>query len=68
MLGKNQDIQQKLYEEVNSVLKNNELPNSQSLQKMPYLRGVLKESERLVSLLSDFWGGPTLHSKLNINN
>ncbi|EDV24787.1 uncharacterized protein TRIADDRAFT_56952 [Trichoplax adhaerens] len=47
ILGKNPDIQDKLYHEVSSVLKDGELPDSQTLQKMPYLRGVIKESQRL---------------------
>ena len=49
-MGKNPDIQEKLYEEVSSVLKDGQLADSQLLQKMPYLRGVLKESERSVIL------------------
>ncbi|EDV24791.1 uncharacterized protein TRIADDRAFT_25545 [Trichoplax adhaerens] len=51
ILGKNPDIQEKLYQEVSSVLKNGQFPDSQSVQKMPYLKGVIKESERLYPVL-----------------
>ncbi|EDV24788.1 uncharacterized protein TRIADDRAFT_56953 [Trichoplax adhaerens] len=51
ILGKNPDIQDKLYREVSSVLKDGELPDSQAIQKMPYLRGVIKESQRLHPVL-----------------
>ncbi|EDV24792.1 uncharacterized protein TRIADDRAFT_56957 [Trichoplax adhaerens] len=51
ILGKNPNIQEKLYKEVSSVLKDGQFPDSHSVQKMPYLRGVIKESQRLYPVL-----------------
>ncbi|EDV25236.1 uncharacterized protein TRIADDRAFT_56978 [Trichoplax adhaerens] len=47
ILGKNPDIQENLYQEVKSVIKDRECLDWDSLQKMSYLRGVLKESQRI---------------------
>ncbi|EDV24803.1 uncharacterized protein TRIADDRAFT_25150 [Trichoplax adhaerens] len=47
VLGKHPDIQEKLYQEVCSVMKKGEHPNSLSVQKMPYLRGLIKECQRM---------------------
>ncbi|EDV24789.1 uncharacterized protein TRIADDRAFT_25487 [Trichoplax adhaerens] len=51
ILGKNPDIQEKLYQEVSGILKDGQFPDSQTVQKMPYLRGVIKESQRLYPVL-----------------
>ena len=43
-LAKHQDIQQKLYDQVTSVLGKTKEADSESLQKMPYLGHVIKET------------------------
>ena len=45
-LGKNLDIQEKLFQEIRSVLKKTEYPDTASIQKMPYLKGLIKECQR----------------------
>ena len=45
-LGRNPDIQEKLFQEVRSVIKKAEHPDPASIQNMPYLRGVIKECQR----------------------
>lgn len=52
ILGKNPDIQEKLYQEVKSVIDNGSQFDSAGLQKMPYLRGFIKESQRYISYLN----------------
>ncbi|XP_078365225.1 cytochrome P450 10-like [Oculina patagonica] len=47
MLAKNPDVQRQLYEEVSSVLQPDELATPATLQKMPFLRGCIKETLRL---------------------
>nr|QUF59382.1 cytochrome p450 CYP3047B1 [Brachionus angularis] len=48
-LGLNQDIQEKLYQEIKSVVKPNEDVNEEHLEKLKYLKLVIKESMRLHS-------------------
>ena len=45
-LARNPNVQQQLYEEVSSVLKPGERATLENLQKMPLLRGCIKESLR----------------------
>lgn len=52
MMSKNPDKQEKLYQEITSVLENDELPSSKTLTKMPYLKACFKESLRLYPVLS----------------
>lgn len=51
ILGKNPDIQEKLYQEVKSVIDNEGQFDSDGVQRMPYLRGLIKESQRYISHL-----------------
>ncbi|KAK3725277.1 hypothetical protein QZH41_010113, partial [Actinostola sp. cb2023] len=51
MLGKNQDKQDILYEEITSVLKPGEIPSVDAIGKMPYLKAWIKESLRLYPVL-----------------
>ena len=46
MLAKNPGVQKQLYEEVSSVLQPDELATPATLQKMPFLRGCIKETLR----------------------
>ncbi|XP_030042048.1 1,25-dihydroxyvitamin D(3) 24-hydroxylase, mitochondrial-like [Microcaecilia unicolor] len=46
-LSQNYNAQEKLYEEIQNTLLPGDLPTSQSLKQMPYLRSCLKESMRL---------------------
>lgn len=52
MMSKNQDKQEKLFQEISSVLEKDELPSSKTLTKMPYLKACFKESLRLFPVLS----------------
>ena len=45
-LAKHQDIQQKLYDQVTSVLGETGEADGESLQNMPYLGHVIKETQR----------------------
>ena len=45
-LARNPDVQKQLYEEVSTVLQPDELATPASLQKMPFLRGCVKETLR----------------------
>ena len=45
-LARNPDVQKQLYEEVSSVLQPDELATPATLQKMPFLRGCIKETLR----------------------
>ena len=47
-LSKHRDVQEKLYKQVHSVLGGRGEPDMESLQKMPYVTNVIKESQRLV--------------------
>uniref|UniRef100_H0VG30 Cytochrome P450 family 24 subfamily A member 1 n=1 Tax=Cavia porcellus TaxID=10141 RepID=H0VG30_CAVPO len=46
-LSRNPQVQQKLLEEIQSVLPENQMPQAEDLKKMPYLKACLKESMRL---------------------
>ena len=46
ILGKNPDIQEKLYKEIKNYIDNGGQFDSDGVQKMPYLRGLIKESQR----------------------
>ncbi|XP_023576495.1 1,25-dihydroxyvitamin D(3) 24-hydroxylase, mitochondrial [Octodon degus] len=46
-LSRNPQVQQKLLNEIQSVLPENQMPRAEDLQKMPYLKACLKESMRL---------------------
>jgi len=52
MMSKNQDKQEKLYQEIASLLEKDELPSSKTLAKMPYLKACFKETLRLFPVLS----------------
>ncbi|KAK3726931.1 hypothetical protein QZH41_004224 [Actinostola sp. cb2023] len=52
MMAKNQDKQEKLFQEVTMVLEPDELPSAKTLAKMPYLKACLKETLRLFPVLS----------------
>ena len=52
-LAKHQDIQQKLYDQVTSVLGETAEADSESLQNMPYLGRVIKETQRYMSVMCD---------------
>ena len=45
-LAKHQDIQQKLYDQVTSVLGETGEADSESLQEIPYLGKIIKETQR----------------------
>lgn len=45
-LAKNPDVQEKLYEEVQSVLPNKEAITPETLNKLPYIKAVIKETFR----------------------
>lgn len=49
ILGKNPDIQKKLYEEIKNYIDNGGQFDSDGVQKMPYLRGLMKETQRYIS-------------------
>ncbi|EDV24804.1 uncharacterized protein TRIADDRAFT_56983 [Trichoplax adhaerens] len=51
ILGKNPEIQEKLYQEVSNVLKKGEYPDSGAIQKMSYLRALIKETQRMYPIL-----------------
>ncbi|XP_048582527.1 sterol 26-hydroxylase, mitochondrial [Nematostella vectensis] len=51
-MGKHQDKQEKLYQEITSVLQPGELSSTKHIAKMPYLRAWLKETLRLYPVLS----------------
>ncbi|EHB15089.1 1,25-dihydroxyvitamin D(3) 24-hydroxylase, mitochondrial [Heterocephalus glaber] len=46
-LSRNPQVQQKLLNEIQSVLPENQMPRAEDLKKMPYLKACLKESMRL---------------------
>lgn len=48
-LAKNPDVQEQLYEELHTVLKDNE-PTPQALKNLPFLKACVKESQRLCPL------------------
>lgn len=50
-LGKNQQVQQNLYEEINSVLKGSTDVTEDHIAKLKYLKNVVKESGRLHSVV-----------------
>ena len=45
-LSKHKEVQDKLYNQVLAVLGKEEKPDAGSLQKMPYLINIIKESQR----------------------
>ena len=49
-LGLNQDVQQKLYEEINQILKGDKSINEDHIEKMKYMKNVFKETQRFVFL------------------
>ncbi|EDV25213.1 Cytochrome P450 10 [Trichoplax sp. H2] len=51
ILGKHPDIQEKLYNEVSGVLQNSKYPDAESVQNMPYLRGLVKEGQRIYPVI-----------------
>lgn len=51
-MAKNPDKQKKLFQEISTALAEGELPSSNSLAKMPYLKACFKETLRLYPLLS----------------
>ncbi|NWI49447.1 CP24A protein, partial [Calyptomena viridis] len=46
-ISRNPSVQQKLFQEIQSVLAPNETPSAEKLKNMPYLKACLKESMRL---------------------
>ena len=48
LLARNSDVQERLHEEVTSVLKPGERATASTLQKMHFLRGCIKETLRYV--------------------
>ncbi|EDV25154.1 uncharacterized protein TRIADDRAFT_12969, partial [Trichoplax adhaerens] len=48
VLGKHKNIQERIYEEIQSNVKKGEQPDFQAIQNMPYLRGLIKEVQRLI--------------------
>ncbi|NXJ63071.1 CP24A protein, partial [Rostratula benghalensis] len=46
-ISRNPHVQQKLFQEIQSVLAANESPSAENLKNMPYLKACLKESMRL---------------------
>lgn len=45
-LSRNPHVQQKLFQEIESVLSPTESPSAENLKNMPYLKACLKESMR----------------------
>ena len=53
LLSKNPDKQEKLYQEIASVLQPGSQPDAQSLAQMPYLKACIRETLRLYPVLSN---------------
>lgn len=51
-LAKNPEVQQKAYEEIQEVLKDDEPITGEHITRMPYLKACVKESQRLLSKFS----------------
>ena len=54
-LAKHQDIQQKLYDQVTYVLGETGEADSESLQKIPYLGNIIKETMRFIMYILKFY-------------
>lgn len=55
MLARNPSVQKQLHEEVSAVLQPGELATPATLQKMPFLRGCVKETLRYCGNLFQFY-------------
>lgn len=49
-LAKNPDVQQKAYEEIWEVLKDDEPITGEHINRMPYLKACVKESQRYINI------------------
>ena len=47
-LGRNQNVQQTLYDEINNVIKPDEKLTQENVYKIPYLKMILKETLRYI--------------------
>ena len=52
-LSKHREVQEKLRDQVVSVLGETGEADGQSLQKMPYLMNIIKETQRLVHMVNN---------------